>query len=68
MNKLLLISYNEVSALLLAIGACIAIIGIIDIYHHWMMGKAGLEEKIWKWGCGIIFLILIQVVIKIVIQ
>lgn len=58
-----LVSPRQVGRLMLAIGACVAIIGIISIYNHWMMGKGNIEEKIWNWAGGILVLLLIQAVV-----
>ena len=65
---LLLVTAKEVANLMLAIGACLAIIGIINIYNHIQMGKPNVEEKIWTWVGGILLLILIPSVIMTILR
>lgn len=68
MIQLLQITARETAGLMIAIGACVAIIGIINIYNHIQMGKPNIEEKIWNWVGGIIFLLLIETVIVIMLR
>ena len=68
MIQLLQITTRETAGLMLAIGACVAVVGIINIYNHIQMGKPNIEEKIWNWVGGIIFLLLIETLIVVVLN
>ncbi len=51
------IAYSDLSALILTIGACIAIIGAVVIYKKWSMGNHNIENDLLLWGGGIVMLI-----------
>lgn len=59
----LAVTLNEVSALVMAVGACIAIIGAIVVFRKWTSGEQHIEKYVMAWVGGIVMLILIQVVI-----
>jgi len=59
------VSYSDLSALILTIGGCIAIIGAVIIYKKWSMGNHNIENEVIMWAGGIIMLIVVQVFIKV---
>lgn len=59
------IDYGELSALILTIGGCLALIGSVVIYKKWSMGNHNIENEVLMWAGGIVMLIIIQVLIKL---
>lgn len=59
------IDYGELSALILTIGGCLALIGAVVIYKKWSMGNHNIENEVLMWGGGIVMLIIVQVFIKV---
>lgn len=59
------IEYSDLSALILSIGGCLAIIGAVVIYKKWSLGNQNIENDLLLWGGGIWMLIIIQVFIKV---
>ena len=57
--------YGELSALILTIGGCLALIGAVVIYKKWSMGNHNIENEVLMWAGGIVMLIIIQVFIKV---
>ena len=56
---------SELSSVLLAIGACLGIIGACRIYYKWSNGQADIDREVMVWIGGIVFLILVQVLVKV---
>jgi hypothetical protein len=56
---------SELSSVLLVIGACLAIIGACRIYYKWSNGHADIDREVMVWVGGIVFLILVQVLVKV---
>ncbi len=59
------IDYNDLSALILSIGACLALVGAVVIYKKWSMGNHNIENEVILWVGGILTLIIIQVFIRV---
>ena len=59
------IEYSDLSALILTIGGCFALIGAVVIYKKWSMGNHNIENEVLLWGGGIVMLMIIQVFIKV---
>jgi hypothetical protein len=59
------IDYGELSALILTIGGCLALIGAVVIYKKWSMGNHNIDNEVLMWAGGVVMLIIIQVFIKI---
>lgn len=59
------IDYSDLSALILSIGACLALVGAVVIYKKWSMGNHNIENEVILWAGGILMLIIIQVFIKV---
>ena len=59
------IDYGDLSALILTIGGCLALIGAVVIYKKWSMGNQNIENEVLMWAGGIVMLIIIQVFIKV---
>jgi len=59
------IDYGELSALILTIGGCLALIGAVVIYKKWSMGNHNIDNEVLMWAGGIVMLIIIQVFIKV---
>ena len=59
------IDYGDLSALILTIGGCLALVGAVVIYKKWSMGNHNIENEVLMWGGGIVMLIIIQVFIKV---
>ena len=59
------IDYSDLSALILTIGGCLALVGAVVIYKKWSMGNRNIENEVLMWGGGIVMLIIIQVFIKV---
>jgi hypothetical protein len=59
------IDYGDLSALILTIGGCMALIGAVVIYKKWSMGNHNIENEVLLWGGGLLMLIIIQVFIKV---
>ena len=59
------IDYGDLSALILSIGACLALVGAVVIYKKWSMGNHNIESEVILWAGGITMLIIIQVFIKV---
>jgi hypothetical protein len=57
---------RELSSVLLVIGACLAIIGACRIYYKWSNGVADIDREVMVWVGGIVFLVLVQVLVKVV--
>ena len=60
-----MIMVSEVSSVLLVIGACLAIIGACRIYYKWSNGQADIDREVMVWIGGIVFLVLVQVLVKV---
>ncbi|MGE9310874.1 DUF4134 family protein [Niabella sp. CJ426] len=58
--------HSEISNILLAGGAILAVIGALRIYYKWSHGADNIEREIMVWAGGILFLVLIQFFIKAV--
>lgn len=59
------IDYGGLSALILTIGGCLALVGAVVIYKKWSMGNHNIENEVLMWAGGIVMLIIIQVFIKV---
>lgn len=59
------ISYDDLSALILVIGGCLALIGAVVIYKKWSTGNQNIEHEVLMWAGGILMLIIIQVFVKL---
>jgi hypothetical protein len=59
------IDYGELSALILTIGGCLALIGAVVIYKKWSMGNHNIDNEVLMWAGGVVMLIIIQVFIKV---
>lgn len=59
------VKYSDVSAIILTIGALLALIGAVVIYRKWSMGDHNIEREVLMWGGGILMLIVVQAFIKI---
>jgi hypothetical protein len=59
------IEYGELSALILTLGGCLALIGAVVIYKKWSMGNHNIDNEVLMWAGGIVMLIIIQVFIKV---
>ena len=59
------IDYGDLSALILTIGGCMALIGAVVIYKKWSMGNHNIENEVLLWGGGLLMLLIIQVFIKV---
>jgi hypothetical protein len=59
------IDYGELSALILTIGGCLALIGAVVIYKKWSMGNHNIDNEVLMWAGGIVMLLIIQVFIKV---
>ena len=59
------IDYGELSALILTIGGCLALIGAVVVYKKWSMGNHNIDNEVLMWAGGIVMLIVIQVFIKV---
>lgn len=59
------IDYGDLSALILTVGGCLALIGAVVIYKKWSMGNHNIENEVMMWAGGILMLIIIQVFIKV---
>jgi len=57
--------YGDLSALILTIGGCLALVGAVVIYKKWSMGNHNIENEVLMWAGGIVMLIIIQVFIKV---
>lgn len=59
------IDYGDLSALILTIGGCLALVGAVVIYKKWSMGNHNIESEVLMWAGGIVMLIIIQIFIKV---
>jgi len=59
------IDYGDLSALILTIGSCLALVGAVVIYKKWSMGNHNIENEVLMWAGGLVMLIIIQVFIKV---
>ena len=48
------IDYGDLSALILTIGGCMALIGAVVIYKKWSMGNHNIENEVLLWGGGLL--------------
>lgn len=60
----LAVTLNEVSRLILVIGAIMAVIGAIVVFRKWTSGEQHVERYVTAWAGGILMLLLIEAVIK----
>jgi hypothetical protein len=56
---------KEVSSVIIVMGACLAIIGACRIYYKWSNGQPDIDKDVMVWVGGIIFLVLVQVLVKV---
>jgi hypothetical protein len=64
-SSTVIIMVSEVSSVLLVMGACLAIIGACRIYYKWSNGQPDIDREVIVWIGGIIFLVLVQVLVKV---
>lgn len=56
--------FGHVSNILLTGGAIVATIGACRIYYKWSSGQGNIENEIFQWAGGIIFLLASSVAVK----
>ncbi|HEX8356013.1 MAG TPA: DUF4134 family protein [Segetibacter sp.] len=56
--------FSHVSNLLMTAGAIVATIGACRIYYKWSSGQGNIENEIFQWVGGIIFLLASSVAVK----
>lgn len=59
----LAVSLQEVSAAVMAVGACIAIIGALVVFRKWSSGEQHVERYVMAWIGGVLALVIIQIII-----
>lgn len=56
--------FSHISSLLMTGGAIVATIGACRIYYKWSSGQGNMENEIFQWVGGIIFLLASAVAVK----
>jgi hypothetical protein len=56
--------FSHIANLLLIGGAIVATVGACRIYYKWTAGQGNIEQEIFQWAGGIIFLLASGVAVK----